>query len=432
MGQRRARPETAITQHLPRRKPATWWIIALLVAACSTPDNTPDPGSASRNTGIFAEEGSAPSVPAPPPTEAADSDEATETQSEPAGELEGGMNDEPRVLALTGATEGGTPVLIVSEDGGESWINRSVSVTPLGRLSALAADGRGNWMTVGHVRNQYASSSDGGFQWEERGEHPVTGRFGVGSLAHIEAGSWVTAGAGGQFAVTHDDGWTWHSVDVPIEAPYDLIVDHHGQVVAGGSGSTPGADAPSPRLAVSRDAGERWQDLSDTFAYTERASILSLALDGDQWMAVGYRVEGNVPNETRHPLVATRGKDDATWASHSTGFPLRGGGVRLIVTDGHGTWMAAGRSQDQRQGVAVSNDNGVTWEERSETLPAIEIVDIVHMQGSWYLLGNRPAQTAVLMRSDDEGRSWTEITGEFLQAPFAFYDALVATCAACP
>jgi photosystem II stability/assembly factor-like uncharacterized protein len=224
--------------------------------------------------------------------------------------------------------------ILVSEDGGEAWVQARVPTRSM--LNAVAAvDAKRAW-AVGHD-SVIVHTSDGGTTWERQHWAPEDASP-LFDVWFEDANHGIAVGAYAYFLETRDAGKTWELRTVDEE-------ERHWFSIAEGPDGTLFVAAEMGIVFRSEDKGETWAPLDTPY----KGSFFGAALLKDGTLLV-FGLRGRVYRSTDRGRTWEQINVDTT-AGLQTGLQLKDGtlviaglsGTMLLSKDGGKTFRAANR-----------------------------------------------------------------------------------------
>lgn len=128
---------------------------------------------------------------------------------------------------------------------------------------------------------------------------------------------------------------------------------------------------------------------------SSNGTYIATFLSGGAPILPGVGIPDNTP---RAPIA--RSTDGVNWDVRPVPSPC---GIHFSATDGNGTWIAQGCSNE----ILLSVDDGMTWTARSTGLPAVRLQAHGYINGVWVLASGVPGAGESIYYSTDL-LSWTE------------------------
>ena len=311
----------------------------------------------------------------------------------------------------------GRLAMSVTTNGGKSWSPRPIVPAP-GSLAQSPVDWRPLW-AGGYTTNTSPStraeslpgvrSTDGGLSWSTIADLDGPLLMDGANADVVYRGLYFQQAAP---ARTEDGGKTWASFSVPV-----------GLIDAAASCPPPGSCLSlllsfwaetelSCRLASSSDRGETWTERPVPAELCYGSPTLVVAPDdSDHLLAACMHGEG----ASEISAVCESRDGGQTWLPHQIGSDSQRT-VGSIVFTGSGVALAA-TSPETTPGdtlpsvVARSTDGGTTWVE----VPAEggRLLASIARPETVFLLARRESagySYSILLRSDDAGASWTDVS----------------------
>lgn len=331
---------------------------------------------------------------------------------------------------------GGNSRLLVTEDGGATWIDRTPASSAYGRQGASFLDADHAWLPTFDTGANQAGlirTSDGGKTWSQAtgANGPYTAyRFqtandGVADTADVGAGNAYV-----RFFATHDGGTTWNAVPVVPPNPEpslpagtihicnicgdtaslflpSLLVITHGDLAGDPQGAV--------RLTVSMDLGKSWSDLK-------------LPLPSATYAGASVAPDAPVFFDAQHgvlPVHIFKTQDYTNYAYRVLAL--------YSTSDGGQTWTAGTAAAEDVQtyepaldiistteavvrcanNLCVTSDAGQTW---TTVKPDIDLgqfggerqllqIDFVDLKTGWAVIDDDDVYQ--LYRTTDGGATWT-------------------------
>jgi len=190
-----------------------------------------------------------------------------------------------------------------------------------------------------------------------------------------------------QTILTSPDGFTWTQQVAPL--PYAIPLS--GVVYAQGKWWAYGGE----QIVLSSPDGVNW-----SFVHEDRDTGTSATTDVVEDMAPGGG-QFAVVHDKAGTIATFTG---ATWTDHATpvGAYFRG------VAYGNGTWVAAGGGGPRGGAIVISQDNGVTWVDRTPpgTTSSDYFYGVAYGRGRFVVV--EPSLHNAALTSTD-GRNWTRV-----------------------
>jgi len=151
---------------------------------------------------------------------------------------------------------GGNLGVVVSTDGGHTWVQRSPGVDGPVDFHQLTVSEADPDVLYGAYAGQLQISQDAGQSWQIQARVPA-GLIGLAASSHDSAHLYAATRAG--LLVSHDGGQRWRQVH-PESNPVSLVMVHEGQLYAFmlGVGLMTASEATRDWEVVKSDWGERY------------------------------------------------------------------------------------------------------------------------------------------------------------------------------
>lgn len=222
---------------------------------------------------------------------------------------------------------------------------------------------------------------------------------------------WYAASRGG-FYKSGDGGVTWHEMPVPLQGTPDL---YSADIVVHPLNSNRLYASSRDRIYRSDDGGATW---SGYYNYSGNAWVNAYALAVDPSDLDGVYVGGYFYSYGDYHLAVARSEDGgATWSTRSLFHSNSWGQIHDLVVDPNsdGRIYASG-SHDRDGSTRVigfrSDDHGDLWTPIYESAPGMhsypQDLAVDRAAGTIYLAGSFDNWTHGLLRSTDQGASWTD------------------------
>ncbi len=294
----------------------------------------------------------------------------------------------------------GTTEIQFSANSGDTWDAAALSgaaiAVPDFQLVARAAAIRGSNALVLTERNGILRSTDGGASWQTQSFLPSTniwtGLFTENDEIHVAGGNSLIAES-----VDGGDSWmpsTLDGLEQPILISKMVAVDQNVKLAAGSRGTvlrqaTPGGSWT--RVLDNSDLGIVFTSIE----FDDQQSGLAVGTDPTQLITSGW-------------VAASTSDGGNTWDSS----PVRRFNEEFVpsavLTLGDGRWIVAGadRSATPNGQIALSSDDGDTWEYLDDVAPGVSLRGISRLASETVIV---VGDGGVILRSVDNGDTWTRI-----------------------
>lgn len=248
------------------------------------------------------------------------------------------------------------------------------------------------------TRNQLWKTVDGGTSWNAIFESPpIKGlaaptRMGLDRIQFLNELTGFSE-MGSSLLRTKNGGETWESLK-----PADMVIRSFRFVTAeigwiGGSINDPRTDKTLPAVQMTTNGGSDWQVVYSNPQRDGTVWDVWPLSPSDVWVVDGL-------------LKRTRDRGE-TWKTVE--LPKEGvSGIPASIrfNGSHLGWVIM-----KGGGAAITSDGGETWTPLAAIGPLAGLLDLVYVTPDqlWAIVGRVPGFT-VILRSDDRGRSWRQIT----------------------
>ncbi|NDC83694.1 exo-alpha-sialidase, partial [bacterium] len=315
----------------------------------------------------------------------------------------GGSSTSPLMtdnFMLAGGSSTAPQTALAYSYDGLTWVSSPTNIFDSGRCNQVAWNGS-IWVAVGkNATNGVIASSPDGIRWTV----DISGT-GTPFLFRVETVTWNgslwVAGGGGSSGgpiATSTDGKTWTERTSPFNPKCSTVASNGNMFVAGSY-----TDLYN-KIAYSYD-GITWVNapIGNIFGrgVASDKGVYSIAWNGRLWVAGGDDEFDNI-------AIATS-PDGINWTKRTTPGSLTIATVYSIAWNGS-LWMAVGANGLTGEGFVSTSPNGTTWTDITANIgatnPFVNIQTVSWNGARWFLGGNSPSPTGVLLTSADT-ITWT-------------------------